>query len=275
MKSVVFNQGIIKAEVPEIPVGRNFVELSTEQALVDGIENGIYLGLIWVRPGTILGGIGLGRVRDVGIDVDQSIMGKLALVMPYSRSFGGIGTETHGVLAERAVVPVDSVVILPEGIDERALLLPLISMALEIKERVRGGSVLAMGTGLITRILADLIGDLVMVEDDGSSRNSAMERKWDYIIVSTVRGWARYLAEKMIGPDGKIIIPKFMNSWPPFMPSSSEVVYPTVRKDAFKYLDSKESDKMIKNFVGKSENVLASIPTPKPGVIVNVKKSLS
>ncbi|ABP96258.1 MULTISPECIES: alcohol dehydrogenase [Metallosphaera] len=274
MKSIVFNQGIIEAEVPEIPVNRNFVEISTEEALIDGIENGIYLGLIWVRPGTILGGVGLGRVRDVGVDVDESLIGKLVLVTPFSKAFGGIGTEIHGVLAERAVIPADSLVSLPEGMDERALLLPFVSMALEIREKVRGGSVLAIGNGLLTRILADLVSDLAIIEDDDTSskRSAALERTWDYVVVSTIRGWARHLAEKLISPGGKIIIPKFMNSWPPLTPRSSEMVYPFVRKDAFKHLDSKESEKLLKNFIGKSDNIIASIPTSKPGIIVSMKK---
>ncbi|AWR99618.1 hypothetical protein [Metallosphaera hakonensis] len=274
MKSIVFNQGIILTETTEIPVGQGYVEIAPEKVLVDGLENAIFLGLLWVRPNLILGSIGLGKVTDVGIGIDQSIIGKKVLIMPYSPSRGGIGTEVNGVLAERSVVPLDSVVVLPDDIDDRSLLLPFISLALQIKELTKGSPTLVIGSGLTAIIFKAITDGNVEFADDSISLKNQFSKRWDYVVVSTLSGWARHVAEKILTEDGKVFVPKFLNSWPPYIPNSGIPLYPKARKDWIDLLDSKEIENIIKNFIGRSDNVIASIPTPKPGIIADVKKTL-
>ncbi|MEM4079743.1 MAG: alcohol dehydrogenase [Metallosphaera sp.] len=275
MKSIVFNQGIIIADVPEIPVGRDMVEITPEKVLLDGIENGIYLGLLWVKPNLILGGVGIGKVRDVGVEVDQSLIGKRVLVMPYSRSRGGIGTEIDGVLAETSVIPQDCTIPLPEDDKETSLLLPYISLTLDIMDMIKGGESLLIGQGLIGNLLMKLAAtNIDPIPDDmlTVNRKEIQSKKWDYIIISSMRGWARHVAGKLVKGDGKIIIPKFLNSWPPYLPHNSILIPPRVRSDSFDVV--KRLDGTLKNLIGKSDNAIASVPTVKPGIIVDVRKSL-
>ncbi|QKQ99709.1 alcohol dehydrogenase [Metallosphaera tengchongensis] len=280
MKSIVFNQGIIVSEQPETPIGSKSVEILPEKVLVDGIENSIFLGLLWVKPGTILGSIGIGKIRDVGVDLPQSMIGKRSLVFPLSEAIGGIGTEVNGLLCERAVVPVDSVITFSENIDDRYLILPHLSVALDIMEKIGDGSTLIIGSGL-TAVLIHIFGrdmDINIMYDDGSFRLSNnnkvvnIDKQWDNIVISTMRGWARHLAQRLVKPSGHIFIPKFVNSWPSFIPQRSFLVRPRYRSELLEYLNSKEVEHVIKTYLGYSEDALSSIPTTKPGIIVDVKK---
>ncbi|BDC19056.1 zinc-binding alcohol dehydrogenase family protein [Acidianus sp. HS-5] len=285
MISIIFNQGIIPKDVVERPINNDFVLVSPDKVLLTFIENSIYLGLLWVRPWTTLGSIGIGKIEAVGVDVDPTLQGKNVVVLPYSRKYGGIGTEIDGLLTEKAVVPDDAIVALPEKFDDKALLYPFISIASQIVELAKGEKVLIIGSGLLGLLtyqyLLDNSVDVSLYTDIPGKKIQGVkevknleEGKWDIVVLSTMRGWARYIAERLIIEDGRIIVPAFMNTWPPTLPPKSVRIYPK-KMDNILQKTEKISDKFFNENIAYSDDVLSSIPTSKNGIIVNVKKALS
>lgn len=172
MKALVFNLGITINDVPEKQVNRDYVLLKPKRVLVNGLENSIYVGLLWVEPTRILGSTGIGRIENVGLDIDKSLEGKLVLVLPYSQTYGGIGTEIDGILAEKATVPLDSIVILPQSnFNEKYILYPYVSFALQLPKYISSGNTLIIGSGLygITSALylRDVVSKVAVYREDG------------------------------------------------------------------------------------------------------------
>lgn len=285
MISIIFNQGITPKDVVERPINSDFVLVSPDKVLLTFIENSIYLGLLWVKPWRILGSIGVGKIEAVGLDLDSSLQGKNVLVLPYSKKYGGIGTEIDGLLAEKAVVPEDAIVTLPDNFSDKILLYPFVSIATQIEELVKGEKVLIMGSGILGLLtyqyLLDNSIDVSIYTDVPGKRLQGVKEvrnleggKWDVVILSTMRAWARYVAERLINEGGRIIVPTFMNTWPPTLPSKSIRVYPK-KIDGLVQKTERISDKFFNENVAYSDDILASIPTSKNGVIVNVKKALA
>ncbi|EHP68576.1 MAG: alcohol dehydrogenase [Metallosphaera yellowstonensis] len=278
MKSIVFNQGIIQKDVPERPVEQDHVEVEAEKVLLNGIENAIYLGFLWVQPNLILGGTGTAKVTATALNVDPSLSGKRVLVLPFSPSRGGIGSEIDGILAERSIVPQDSIVQISEGLGDNVLLYPFISVALDIKDLISDGSTLIIGSGLTALITTALLEEVEVYVGEGDLKPAgartirSLDGKWDNVVITTLRGWARYVAEKIVNEKGKIVIPRFLKSWPPSFPRNTLFVEPRKRQDVLQYLNSQKVIEIMRTYVGFSEDVLASIPTPRPGVIVDIKK---
>jgi NADPH:quinone reductase-like Zn-dependent oxidoreductase len=285
MISIIFNQGIIPEDVVERPINNDFVMVSPDKVLLTFIENAVYLGLLWVRPWTILGSIGIGKIEAVGVDVDPTLQGKNALILPYSKKYGGIGTEIGGLLTEKAVIPDDAIVTLPENTSDKVLLYPFVSIATQIVDLVKGEKVLIIGSGLLGLLtyqyLLDSSIDVSIYTDIPGKKIQGIkevknleEGKWDIVVLSTMRGWVRYIAERLITEDGRIIVPVFMNTWPPTLPSRSIRIYPK-KMDGLLQKTEKISDKFFSENIAYSDDILSSIPTSKNGVIVNVKKSLA
>lgn len=283
MLAIIFNQGIIAGDVVERPINSDFVLLRTKKVLLSFIENSIYLGLLWVNPWRILGSIGIGKIEEVGVDVEPNLQGKMALVLPYSRKYGGIGTEIDGLLAKNAVVPEDSLVILPEKFSDKVLLYPFLSIVEQIKTIVKGERVLILGAGIIG-ILAYLslleICPEVELYSEGNGSIAGIKtikdtnKKWDVVVISSMRSWIRYVAEKLVENNGKIVVPTFMKTWPPVLPKNSIRVYPIKITSLLDEIDKKISDKLFEEIIGYSDDIISSIPTSKKGVIVDVEKSL-
>ncbi|AWR97097.1 zinc-binding alcohol dehydrogenase family protein [Acidianus sulfidivorans JP7] len=283
MLSIIFNQGIILEDVVERPINRDFVSVKTKKVLLSFIENSIYLGLLWVKPWTILGSIGIGKVQDVGIDVDPSLQGKEVLILPYSNKYGGIGTEIDGLLTKSAVVPSDSIVPLPEKYSDKVLLYPFFSIAKQIEKLSISKRVLILGAGIIGIITYILLhnsaSDIAIYSEvykniPGVKKITETDQKWDIVVVATMHSWARYSAEKLVTEDGKIIIPDFANSWPPTCPNNALRIYPEKIDGLFSEIEEKISDKFFEENIGYSDDIISSIPTSKRGVIIDVEKSL-
>lgn len=279
MMSIIFNQGIIAKDIVEKPIDADFVMISTQKVLLGVIENSVYLGFLWVRPWRVLGSIGIGKIDAVGLDVDNTLQGKTVLVLPYSQKYGGIGTEIDGILSEKATVPSDSIIVISPNYSDKILLYPFASIALQIKEIAEGKDILVIGSGftsLLTYLALSDSSNIGIYSDTESKIPGIQEvkksdKKWDIVVISTMRSWARVVAEKLVKDNGKIIIPKFMNSWPTIVPHNTVFIYPKKRDDVAQFLDKYVTERIFNENIEYSDDIINSIPTPKNGVIVEIK----
>lgn len=280
MKSLVFDQGIMPKDIPTRQVGKDQVTIKTYSVIINAIENSIYLGLLWVRPSTVLGSIGIGKVTDTGVEIDTSLKGRKVLVLPYS-SHGGIGTEIDGLLAEEATIPYDAVEVLPNDIDDEALLLPFITFARKVKEKVGGGNLLLIGGGLfslaVSILLSGQMNNIGMITEEktgvfrqfGVEDITNLERKWDYVVISTMRTWARFVAPSLIKEKGKIFVPGIMNSWPVIMtPEMEKISVKDVNEEDYFLLRKKINLKVLEQFITFSDDFSTAIPSSSLGTIV-------
>ncbi len=283
MKSLVFDQGITPRDIPRGALGKDQVMITPCRVLISAIENAIYLGLLWVNPSTIIGSIGIGKVSGVGLAIDPSLNGRRVLVTPYSHH-GGIGTELNGILAEEAIVPYDSIEILPNDLEDEAILLPFVSFARRVVEEIGGGNLLIIGGGLFSLALAMLVRDKVnkigmMSEESvspfkqfGVEEITNIEKKWDYVVISTFRAWARVISSSLLKDKGRIFIPKIMNSWPVLMsPAMEKVPVNDISVDDYNILRKKFNKKIIEQFITFSDDFYTSIPSSGLGTIVRTE----
>ncbi len=292
MKAVVFNQGITIKDVIEKPITKDSVQIKPKKVLLNGIENAIYLGLLWVEPSRILGSIGIGRVEAVGIGVDKNLEGKDVLVLGYSRSYGGIGTEIDGILAEKAVIPADSVLVLPKEYADKYLLYPYISIGYSLREKLRGKKVLIIGKGIGGILISMTIRDVVskaniltegLVQTDFKiyevEEQTELKGSWDAVILMTFRSWYKLYIDKILEPNGTVYIPRFLKSWPVILPQfpsiNIEYVEPSLSISAFEFIEKNITDKIFQELVSYSDDVLSAVPIMRPATIINVEKALA
>ena len=284
MKAIVFDLGITVKDVVEQPINKDFVMVSPSLALFGGIENAIYTGFLWVEPKRILGSSGIVKIRNVGIEVDKDIEGRNAVVLPYSKKYGGIGTEIDGILAEKAVIPSDAVVVLPEDYDVKYVLYPFVSIGLQLRRIVKGFNVLIVGSGLTSYISALLIvgyaNRVFLYNDEGYKiRLYGVEEvknggNWDIVFVGSMRSWIRVTLQSNSKEGDILVMPRFLNSWPVLIPTNLNVrfIEPIKMDNVFETIDNEISEKIFKELVVTSDSLEASIPTPKPGVLFNAEK---
>jgi len=286
MNAIVFDLGITMEDIVERPVLNDHLQVVPIKALISGLENSIYVGLLWVRPETILGSTGLVKVNAIGLDVEPQLEGKLGIVLPYSKKYGGVGTEIDGILAEKSVIPQDAFVPIPSNYDDRLLLYPFVSIGLQLRRILQGLNVLIIGDGLTGLISANMIvgyaNKVGILRDElsykikmyGIEEIKEFNSSWDVILITTMRSWARVLASNL-SSDTMVVLPKFMNSWPVFLPNNNvKFIEPTKVNGVFEYIENEISDKFFKEIIGLSNDLLSSIPSSKPGIIVDVTKSL-
>ncbi|AAK40461.1 zinc-binding alcohol dehydrogenase family protein [Saccharolobus solfataricus] len=284
MKAVVFNLGITISDVPEKQVNRDYVLLKPKRVLVNGLENSIYVGLLWVDPTRILGSTGIGRIEGVGLDIDKSLEGKLVLVLPYSQTYGGIGTEIDGILAEKASVPLDSIVILPQyGFNEKYILYPYVSFALQLPKYIHSGNTLIIGSGLYGIIsalyLKDMVSKVAVYREDGINPKIVgveeirhFSQEWDNIIITTFRSWIRAFIDDISKSNTKIVMPKLMNTWPVVSSTKTVFIPPKEVDGVLEFIDKKINDKLFNELVSFSNDLLVSFPSPKAGVVINAEE---
>lgn len=286
MNAIVFDLGITMEDIVERPVLNDHLQVVPIKALISGLENSIYVGLLWVRPETILGSTGLVKVNAIGLDVEPQLEGKLGIVLPYSKKYGGVGTEIDGILAEKSVIPQDAFVPIPSNYDDRLLLYPFVSIGLQLRRILQGLNVLIIGDGLTGLISANMIvgyaNKVGILRDElsykikmyGIEEIKEFNSSWDVILITTMRSWARVLASNL-SSDTMVVLPKFMNSWPVVLPNNNvKFIEPTKVNGVFEYIENEISDKFFKEIIGLSNDLLSSIPSSKPGIIVDVTKSL-
>lgn len=286
MNAIVFDQGITMKDVVEKPVLSDHVLVSPIKALISGIENSIYTGFLWVKPGTILGSSGIVKVTTVGLDVDSQLEGRYAIVLPFSKKYGGIGTEVDGILAEKSVIPYDAIVLLPPNYDDKVILYPFVSIGFQLRKIVRGLNTLIIGDGLTGTISANMLvgytNKVGIYRDEFSYRVKIygveevkeISPSWDAVIITTMRSWARILISSF-PTDTLVILPRFMYSWPAIVLNNNiKLVEPAKINGIFEYIESEIGDKFFKEIVGISEDLFSSIPSQKAGTIVNLTKNL-
>ena len=287
MNAIVFDLGITMEDIVEKPVLNDHLQVAPIKALISGLENSIYAGLLWVRPETILGSTGLVKVNAAGLDVEPQLEGKLGIVLPYSKKYGGVGTEIDGILAEKSVIPQDTFVQIPsEHYDDRLLLYPFVSIGLQLRKILRGLNTLIIGDGLTGLISANMLvgyaNKIGMLRDEfsykikiyGVEEIKEINSSWDSILITTMRSWARVLVSNLPS-DIMIILPKFMNSWPVVIPNNNvKFIEPAKINGVFEYIEDEISDKFFKEIIGISDDLFSSIPSSKPGIIVDVTKRL-
>ncbi|BAB66477.1 alcohol dehydrogenase [Sulfurisphaera tokodaii] len=283
MNAIVFDLGITMKDIVEKPIKNDFLLVSPIKVLISGIENSIYTGLLWIHPGTILGSTGIVKIDAVGLDVDTQLEGKHAIVLPYSKKYGGIGTEIDGILVEKAVIPDDSIVPLPSDYIEKFILYPFVSIGLQLRKIARGENVLIIGDGLTGLISAQMLvgyaNKISMFRDDaykvkiyGVEEVKEIDNtKWEVILITTMRSWPRAVL-RSLPIDAVVIMPKFMNTWPALSPNNIKLIEPTKTNGVFEYIESEISDKLFNELIGVSDDLFSSIPTSKPGIIINIEK---
>ncbi|MEM1629470.1 MAG: zinc-binding alcohol dehydrogenase family protein [Saccharolobus sp.] len=280
MKAVIFNLGITLADVPENQVNKDFVLLKPLRVLIDGIENAIYVGLLWVEPWRVLGTTGIGRILSVGLDIDKSLEGKLVLVLPYSQTYGGIGTEIDGLLSERSVVPFDSIIVLPQSrFIEKYILYPYVSFAFQLENVIENGSTLIVGSGIYGIIsalyLKNIVTKINIYREDGINPKligveeiKHLSPNWDNIIITTFRSWVRGFIEDLTKNGTRVIMPKLMNSWPVISSNRIKYIIPKEVDGVLEFIENKIGDNLFQELISFSTDILASFPTPKAGVVI-------
>ena len=286
MQAIVFDLGITKKDVVERPINKDFVMVSPLKVLLSGIENAIFSGILWVEPNKILGSSGIVKIRNVGLEVDKGLENRDAVVLPYSKKYGGIGTEIDGIMAEKPVLPYDSIVILPEDYELKYILYAYASIALQLRKVIKGLNLLILGGGLTSYVSAlasvGYANKIYIYNDEGYKlRLYGVEEvknsdniKFDAVFVTTMRSWARIIIQNVAKEGDLLILPRFLNSWPALIPSRLNVKFiePSKFDGVFEFIDEQISEKIFKELVTESDSLEASLPTPKPGVILDAKK---
>jgi NADPH:quinone reductase and related Zn-dependent oxidoreductases len=282
MLAVIFDQSITARDVVGKAVLRDHLTVQPHLVLLDGVESAVYLGLLWVQPGRILGTTALGKVLSVGLDLSRKIEGRKVLVFPYSVTYGGLGTEIDGVMAEEAVVPHDTVVEVPEEADWRYLFLPHLSIIEQLKRLAKGLRVLVVGTGLLGSLALSLLrNDAVRIGAlydqsitlEGVERVREISGEWELVFLSSMKTWIRGEISRLSSPP-TVVIPRVSRSWPLNITKNVVELFPRISTNLQGLLESKEVTEVLNKVVGFSDDILSSIPTPKAGVVVDFQKAL-
>ncbi|BCU67140.1 alcohol dehydrogenase [Sulfolobales archaeon HS-7] len=272
-------------DLPNPLIEKDHVLVKPQKVLLDGIENAIYLGFLWVEPSRILGSIGMGVCEDVGVQVEQSLIGKKVVIFPYSERYGGIGIDANGVMSEYSSIPLDVIRVVGNN-DEDNLFLPHISIAKQVAEIGEGKSVLILGTGLFSAITAlylqDKVRDLAVFRDDSSfqlpkeiRQIREVKEQWDVLVLFSLRGWIRAKVPAFLRDNGIVVLPKVAKSWPSFMISDRKVEYVKPSGDVGNANEVRKILGKINDLIGRSDDVLSSIPTRRAGVIVDLDKVIN
>lgn len=288
MIGVVFKHGIIYDKIPERPIPSGNVLVEMEWGLLDAVINALFIGLMWVEPDRILGSIGLGKVIDVGVGVDPALIGKKAVIFPYSEESGGIGIDVDGVFCERASVPADAILPVQGDSPPLSVLLPYFSVAKKVAEIVKGKRALVVGAGIggiITTLVArETASELKVYKESVSTIpidlpvSKEIRPNWDVLVVFTLRGWVRALAHKLIAPEGRIVLPRLSKRWPIQLNADTshlELIRPVVDQVSVTDLISMVKTTGLDRFLDYSTNILESLPTERPGVIVDLQKNFA
>lgn len=278
MIAFVFNYGLTLADVSEPLVPKDYVAIKPVKVALNGIENAIYNGQIWARPGTILGGIGIAKVIEGGVDSEwSSLAGRLVVVSPYSRAYGGLGSEINGIAAERAAVPKDAIFPYFSELGDLNVLLPFASIAVKAAEEAEGRRMLIVGYGVLGKLVALASKDKANVGiytedrrvDLGISVADANPSEWDVVFVSALNTWPRVFFSGV----RKLLMPRFMKSWPVIEREKLKFIEPEFVDEAVALL--KSNAERLKDVIVYSDSFSSAIPVPKGKIVlVDAEKAL-
>lgn len=281
MIALVSDYGISVQEVPDLPVHSNHVYVSPIEVAFNGIENAVYLGLLWLKPKTILGSMGIVRVIDVGVDVDQGLKGKTFTVSPFSPSSGGIGTDSHGIASEAASIPLDALFPYYEDLGDLNVLLPYLSIALQVEEVYEGKRLLVIGSGPLGSLIAELcescdeVGLMGVSKPYLPSGRVRMVSKiepdaWDAVFIATLEAWALEASKEFKA----VAFPRLTLRWPPLVPPKAIEIASKPRDDLLQAMKSLDR-KFLTQFVVRSDTFEGAVPASDGKlVVVDVRRAL-
>ena len=277
MIAFVFNHGLTLENVGEPLIPRDYVLVRPLKVGFDGLENAVYNGQIWAKPGIVLGGMGIAKVTEGGVDSEwESLAGKTVVISPYSKSYGGLGIEVNGIAAERGAVPKDAIFPYFPELGDLNVLLPFASIAAKVAQLAEGRRVLVIGYGVLGRLVSIALDNKAEVGvyteggliDYGNAISRIDPSHWDVVFVSMISSWPRVLLS-----DKKIIMPRLMASWPIIGRERITFVEPEFVEPAVELLRSHEGK--LKDVILYSDSFASAIPVPKGKVVlVNAEKAL-
>ena len=277
MIAFIFNHGLTLENVGEPLIPRDYVLVRPLKVGFNGLENAVYNGQIWARPGIVLGGMGIAKVIEGGIDSEwESMAGKTVVISPYSKAYGGLGIEINGVAAERGAVPKDAIFPYFPDLGDLNVLLPFASIAVKAAQLAEGKRVLVIGYGVLGRLVSMALHNKAEVGvyteggrvDYGNAVTRIDPSQWDVVFVSTISSWPRVLLS-----DKKIMMPRLMASWPIIGRERITFVEPEFVEPVVELLRSHEGK--LKDVILHSDSFVSAIPVPKGKIVlVNPEKAL-
>ncbi|MGC9106021.1 MAG: hypothetical protein ACP5HQ_06330 [Thermoprotei archaeon] len=273
MIALVSDYGITIADVADQPVHSDGVLVSPITLAFNGIENAVYLGLIWARPKTILGSMGVVKVVETGVDVDPNVKGKKFVVSPFSRSRGGLGSDVNGIAAELASIPQDALMPYVEELGDVSVLAPFLSIAVKVNEVADGKRLLVLGGGPLGSITAEACEDCDSVGVYSESYrpkspkvkvvNRLEPSSWDVVFIATLESWAADVAARF----KTAVLPRLTLQFPPVpIPNAIEIV--PYYSDSVPKLARSLGLKHLSELLVKSDSLEAAIPTVKGKIVV-------
>ena len=277
MIAFIFNHGLTLENVGEPLIPRDYVLVRPLKVGFDGLENAVYNGLIWAKPGIVLGGMGIVKVIEGGVDSEwETLAGKTAVVSPYSKAYGGLGIEINGIAAERGAVPKDALFPYFPELGDLNVLLPFASIAVKVAQLAEGRKTLIVGYGVLGKLVSLALNNRAEVGvyteggrvDYGNTVSRIDPSQWDVVFVSIISSWPRVLLS-----DKKIIMPRLMASWPIIGRERITFVEPEFVESAVNLLRSHEGK--LKDVILHSDSFTSAIPVPKGKIVlVNAEKAL-
>ncbi len=142
---------VVDRPKPLVPKGWLLVKVC--EALATGFEFCVAAGFIWAPSARVLGSSGFyGKVVEAGVDADRSLIGRyVALKCFKPRTYGVMGVDYDGCLAEYVAVPEDLVEPLPAGKEDHcgASAKALLRVAGYVVERAKGLRLVIAGAGFV------------------------------------------------------------------------------------------------------------------------------
>jgi|ECHnycMinimDraft_1075156.scaffolds.fasta_scaffold00116_1 NADPH:quinone reductase-like Zn-dependent oxidoreductase len=285
LKALVFYSGIEIRDLIEPPVSRDEVFIRPKKVALNGIENGVFFGLIWVQPLRVLGTFGCGIIEKTGVDVDKRLQGKRVAVLGIS-SKGVIGTDIDGLIAQYTSIPEDAIVEIPNNLsDEDASLVGIASISEFISNKAEGRKLLVIGSGpiaistiIVSQDKANRVSQVTLSEKTRKTLPNIevitrVGREWDVVVISSGNAYARIIARKAVKRGGEIIVVPTSLSYTNAYQASEEYKL-TIARPSKEY--NTRTLSLIRKYIEiESVNSLEYIlPIRKPLVILDVEKAL-
>jgi len=223
VKALIFDGGVRVSDIPLPPIYKGHVLVEVIAGVSNGIENAIYNGYVWVNPGTVLGCEGVGKVKYIGVNVKQDLIGK-KVVPKYTDTSRIPGIHINGFLSEYVSLPYDSLEVIRRDVNDKiASVLRSVSIAIEVSNKASNGRILIMGTGFTAKLTAILSSDkaleVYIVADKIISdlkeyattlkphSKLLYDKKWDFIFISSLNPLYQLILQKGVDVDELIIHP--------------------------------------------------------------------
>lgn len=290
MKALVFQYDARVVDKPKPPIPLEHLLVRVHAVALDGIENAIYGGFLWVEPSRILGVEGYGRVEVLGVGTDTVFSGKL--VAGYPKTSRGIpGVDYDGWAAEYTSQPSSGVGVLPDNIDDVIAAATASSggVALYVAEKSMGKNLLVVGSGYTGVLAAYFARHAVNIGLVGNLRKGLrgvvrsftnsiysydklkeMKDAWDIVFISSLDARARIYARSLQGATTVIVHP-----WLELLSTSIrglsriEVAGWTRIGEAYREL-RRIPEELRRELVLVVDDFKAALPVPRAKVIVRL-----